>query len=183
MVGNQTAPDGVNQRDVLLHDAELHGELMFRKPQMLMAHGALSGAFAINMSLGDQILARLKEMRMTQAALAREIGGSPQQVHNYIKNTRTPDEMTLAKIAAALRIDPADLSGRRESLEKTLRVVLARLFDLAGVPQPKATVLVEAAIEALRLHATLDAESDALTRARLAAQAAWNAQPKARRSE
>lgn len=64
------------------------------------------------MSVFSQNLsARLAELEISQAELARRLGLDPRRVGHYITGIREPDIATLAKIAKALEISADSLVG------------------------------------------------------------------------
>jgi len=124
-------------------------------------------------SLGTRIRQRFDELGISQAEAARASKCSTARFGNYVTGTSNPDLETLARIAIALRTTTDWLLGVSDAAPVDIEVVLRRILELDGMPAPRASVIAQAAEEALRLLASLPSGGDAQTRALLAAQAAW----------
>jgi transcriptional regulator with XRE-family HTH domain len=124
-------------------------------------------------TLGQRIRQRFDELGISQAEAARAANCSTARFGNYVTGTRNPDLETLARIAVALRTKTDWLLGVSDAAPVDIKVVLRHILELDGMQATRATVIAQAAEEALRLLASLPSGGDAQTRALLAAQAAW----------
>lgn len=125
--------------------------------------------------ISSNLRLRMDAVGLTPADLARKMGWSPQRVNNYIHKTkpRAPDIAALVTLAKCLGTTPDRLLGISEAPPFEAYTVILRLLELAGISLERAEVIATVAQEALGVLAALPDEGDALTRARLAAQAAW----------
>ncbi len=181
--GNDPRPHGVNQIAVLMHGRNLHSPLIPRKPYSFMAGAARVGVSTADMGTGERIRQRLAELGISQAQLARTVRESPQRIGNYVQGTREPDDVVLAKIALALDTSADELAGRAAQREAAIRKVLGRLLEIEGMADARARVIVEATIEGLRLHASLEGDATEPQRSQMAAQLAWQSQFRPERAQ
>lgn len=123
--------------------------------------------------LSQQLQALLKERGISQTNAAELCDLSLARFHNYVSGTRIPDLDTLIRMADRFNVTTDYLLGANAELPNLGEVVL-RLLELEGIENKRATVIAEAAQEALKLLLSLPNEGDARTRSRIAAQAAWN---------
>ncbi len=126
------------------------------------------------MTTGERIAARLADIGMTKAELARALGESAQRIGQYVNGKRTPDPDMLARIAAKLGVTVSALQVDGKVSLSDVAPVVRRLCELAGMPDVRASVVGEAAAEALRLLAVLPRSADAPPPLDMAAQAAWH---------
>lgn len=61
--------------------------------------------------MGDRLRARAKELKLTDAEVARRLGLAQSRYAHYVSGTRTPDYQTLARICRALLTTPNELLG------------------------------------------------------------------------
>ena len=137
--------------------------------------------YASMKTVGQRIRQRFEELGITQAEAARAAGCSTARFGNYVTGIRQPDLETLARIATSLRTTTDWLLGLTDAAPVDIEIVIRRLLELDGMPIARATVISQAAEEAIRLLASLPANGDAQTRALLAAQAAWQMKYRAER--
>jgi transcriptional regulator with XRE-family HTH domain len=141
------------------------------------AFGNSAPAFAAPMFtavlLHERLKVALAASGKSQAAVSRETGIAPPRLNNYLTGLRHPDTRTLERIAAVLGTDADTLSGANQQLTTALEVVLTMLLSVNGLPESRAVVIAQSAVEALRVLKALPDEGDPVIRARLAAQAAW----------
>jgi transcriptional regulator with XRE-family HTH domain len=123
--------------------------------------------------LHDRLKAALAASGKSQADVARETGILAPRLNNYFQGIRRPDTRTLERIAAVLGTDADTLSGANQQLTTNLEAVLTMLLAVNGLPEVRAVVIAQSAVEALRVLKALPDEGDPAIRARLAAQAAW----------
>lgn len=134
-------------------------------------------------NLSDRLRKRIDEMGITQKHAAKLAGISQQRMGNYVQGTRTPDIITLAKIASGLGVSTDWLLGLNlVGPLNDISPVLHRLLELDGMDSERAKVLSEVAQEAVKLLATLGDEGSYPAKAHLAAQAIWNSRPSAKPS-
>ncbi len=156
---------------------------MPRKPYSFMADACGLDVSTAHMRTGDRIRQRLAELGISQAQLARTVQESPQRIGNYVQGTREPDDVVLAKIALALETSADELAGRVAEREAAIRKVLGRLLEIDGMAEARARVIVEATIEGLRLHASLEGDATEPQRSHMAAQLAWQTQFRPERAQ
>jgi transcriptional regulator with XRE-family HTH domain len=126
-------------------------------------------------NVSDRLNARIRASGLSKAEIARRAGISPSRLANYLTGGRTPDPQMLDRLAAVLGTDGDELNGATEGLSVKLSGILARLFQLNGLSEERGQLMAEVAIEALRALRSLPDEGDAVARAHLAAQLAWQA--------
>lgn len=129
---------------------------------------------------GDRLRAAIKAAGYrSERAFAIDMGwgpeNGPQRVNNYTKRNRIPDRETLAAMARKLKTTPESLLN--EADDQALSDILSRLLHLEGIPPDRADTIASVFLAARRLHSTSPDEGDPRTRARLAAQYAWQSQP------
>ena len=133
--------------------------------------------------LAERLRTRIDEMGITQKQASKLAGISQQRMGNYVQNTRTPDIVTLSKLAVGLGVSADWLLGLNQSGPiNDISPVLCRLLELDGMDAERAGVLSQVAQEAVRLLSTLADEGPYPDRAHLAAQAIWNTRPSAKPS-
>ena len=144
------------------------------KGELLIAAADPLPAWLDTMTVAERILARMNQLGLSKAEVARRAGMSAQRFGNYAKKDgRIPDKAAMSMIAAALNTDIASLTGINDAIIDAIQPILRRLFELEGIPQERAKLIAHLAAEALRLQTALEDEGDAQLRARMAAQAAW----------
>lgn len=127
---------------------------------------------------GDRLRAAIKAAGYkSERAFAIELWGpgGPQRVNNYTKHNRIPHRDTLALMARKLKTTPEALLN--EADDEALSDILSRILHLEGIPPDRADTIASVFLAARRLHSTSPDEGDPRTRARLAAQYAWQSQP------
>lgn len=127
---------------------------------------------AVKNRVAQQLQAILAEHGLSQTEAANRCGMSVARFHNYYSGYRTPDLDTLMRMAGKLGVTTDYLLGFNVEPPEIGNVVL-RLLELEGLEPARAEAIAETSQEALRLLLALPAEGDALTRSRIAAQAAW----------
>jgi transcriptional regulator with XRE-family HTH domain len=123
--------------------------------------------------IGARIEARLKELRLSKAELARRCNFSPQRLQNYTKGDRPPGAEEIVTLARALRTSTDWLLGVSLSEPVDVGAVVARLLEIDGMAPARAAAIAETAEEALRVLSALPGDGDAAVRSQIAAQAAW----------
>lgn len=92
--------------------------------------------------IGDRLRARAKELKLTDAEVARRLGLAQSRYAHYVSGTRSPDYQTLARICRALLTSPdyvlgfsADAAGRppEEALLRDRAAAALDAMDLRGL--------------------------------------------------
>jgi transcriptional regulator with XRE-family HTH domain len=68
-----------------------------------------AGKDALDIAIGARVRERRRAIRMSQSALAKQLGVTFQQVQKYERGTNRISGSTLVRIAAALRVGVANL--------------------------------------------------------------------------
>lgn len=169
--------DSVDKRIVGMsfgHPNGLHGVLMKDNPEMLISkHNRNLLIEAMKQEVAARIVQRLKQIPMSQAALAKVAGISPQRLGNYLQGRTPPDLASLVAIAKTLDTSTDWILGLSEAGPPELEPILVRLLELEKMPLERAQVIAAACREALQIQRALQGDGDPLLRARMAAQAAW----------
>lgn len=178
--GNAVGADRVDQCAMFVtdlgHDPVLHGAFNAIKPASLNAERVIRIYTALMLEeLGKRISSRIESLNLDQTQVAKASGLTVQRLNNYIHARRTPDIMTLARLASALRTSTDYLLGADDLTAQVGRQVLTELLDATGMEQERIEAILDAAVEAMRILAVLPDEGDAALRSRMAARAAWQA--------
>lgn len=133
--------------------------------------------------LSERLKMRIEEIGVTQIRAAQLAGISPQRMGNYVQGTRSPDILTLSKIAHGLGVSADWLLGLTDNgAINDISPVVRRLLELDGMSPERAIVLSEVAQEAVKLLSTLSDDAPHPAKAHMAAQAVWNSRPQAKPS-
>jgi transcriptional regulator with XRE-family HTH domain len=144
------------------------------KGQSLLSVTAFDAALSEPMAIGERIDARLRELGMTRAELARALDESPQRIGHYVNGKRKPEPEMLAKIAARLGVTPASLDADGRVSLAQVGPIVRQLCELSGLSPERAAVVAEATAEALRLLSLLPEAGAQPGQIDLLAQAAWH---------
>lgn len=174
--------NGVDKRAISVsmasHNRSINAALNDGKGETLLALNSIA-AFTIDMGeLIKRIRQRMEELSLTPAEAARLCGWSAQRFGNYIsppgsKNHRALGTEELVKIAKALKTSTDWLLGLSEEIPIETGTVFQAILELDGMSPARAEALSQVVQAALRVLIAFRGDGDAHTRARLAAQAAW----------
>lgn len=84
-------------------------------------------------TLGRRLARLLKERGMTQKDLAQATHLTEAAISRYISGKREPRAVTVANIAEALRVDPAEITGddKDREVDDAIRLIARNAHDLS----------------------------------------------------
>ena len=144
-----------------------------RQPPSLLEINSDMESMPVVIKFHERLAERIEALGWSQAEAARRCGMSSQRFGNYYQGTRMPDVETLMRVARVLHTSTDWLLGLNAAEPPDVSGVISRLLELEGMPPAKIAAISETVQEALRVLSSLPDEGDALTRSRIAAQAAW----------
>lgn len=107
----------------------------------------------IVLSIGERIKIRRKELKLTQAELAKLIGKAPRTVQDYEADKVNIPLNVIEKISIALNIQPYDLMyGEDENPFNSILELTNSLQKLPPTVQEKAQMEIKAVIDGLRAN-------------------------------
>lgn len=86
----------------------------------------------MTLPIGTRLAILLKERGMSQKQLAEATNLTPAAVSRYINNERIPRATTIAAIAKALGVSPADITGteREKETDEAVRLIARNASSL-----------------------------------------------------
>lgn len=83
-------------------------------------------------TIGTRLTILLKERGMSQKELAEATNLTPAAISRYINGDRTPRAITIAALAQALGVKPADITGTADEQEtdKAIRLIARNASNL-----------------------------------------------------
>lgn len=160
------------------HADAIHATWIERKPDSLIEKNTVYGISKSMDILTQRLKLRIQEMGVTQARAAKLAGITPQRMGNYVQGTRSPDILTLSKIARGFGVSADWLLGLNGTgAINDISPVVRRLLELDGMDAERAAVLSGVAQEAVRLLSTLSDDAPHQAKAHMATQAIWNTRP------
>lgn len=120
-----------------------------------------------------RLRARIDDLGLAQAEVARRAGITPQRLNNYLQRGVQPDIETAARLAGAVQVSVDWLLGLNAAGPVEIAPIVARLLELDGMLPERASAIADAVREAVRIATALPDEGDAVLRSRMAAQTVW----------
>lgn len=157
------------------HDPEIHGALTEGKRILSLETHSVELSFEDMEQVANRIRRRLSDMNAKQTDVAAAAGLTPARFGNYVQGKRTPDILTLARIARALNVSTDWLLGISEAGPVEIKPVVLALLELERIPPERAEAIASTVQAALRILAGLPDEGDIALRSRTAAIAAYQA--------